>query len=193
MLKRGCHYGSKPTTFSVLNSINEIIDSLPRNPQESSFALLKRSCDNSPKPLRYSPYRVERALRWLCENNAEYTDIQWNGSWVNDTEAENVDGENELPFIELEEDDFEGIEDQTDDIDAPLLTELLLHQDEKDYNTEEQIQRIIVGNNKAPTLTRSRGEYCPDYKTIGFLQKAFIRCYPYGKSFTCIRFLTTTT
>jgi len=183
MLPKGCHYGSKPTTFSVTNNLNEVVKSLPRFPNESSFAILKRSGDKSPKPLRYSPFRILRALQWLRINNREFADVDLNDQWLdhdrNDVDQDD-DNELELPYIALDEDDFEGIEDDSNDPDKQPITELLLHSDDKDYDTADRVQRILQGNNRSPTLTRSYGIYVADYNTNNFLQKAFIRCYPFG-------------
>ena len=183
MLPKGCHYGSKPTTFSVTNNLNDVVKSLPRFPNESSFAILKRAGDKSPKPLRYSPFRILRALQWLRINNREFLEIELNDEWLehdgNDVD-EDLDDELELPFIPLEDEDFECIENDTSDPDKQPITELLLHSDDKDYDTADRVQRILLGDNRSPTLTRTHGVYVADYNTNNFLQKAFVRCYPFG-------------
>jgi len=186
-LKRGCHFGSKLTTFAVTNNLNEIVQSLPRCPQESSFAILRRANDKSPKPLRYNQFRVLQALKWLCSNNVEYSETTLNDKWLENVNFDNENDEHgdelELPFIPLDEDDFEGIidDEDSDNTNVEPVTQFMMHCDDKDYNTEEQVQRILGGNNKAPTLTRSRGVYAADFNTVGFLQQAFPRCYPYGR------------
>lgn len=146
-MRRGSHYGSKLTTFAVTNNLNDIVESLPRCPQESSFAILKRSNDKSPKPLRYNPFRVVEALKWLYSNNVEYSEVTMNDKWLENENFDNEDDEHadehELPFTSLDEEDFEGIMDDEDiDTNAQPVTQFMLHCDDKDYNTQEQIQRI---------------------------------------------------
>jgi hypothetical protein len=70
MLKRGCHWGSTATVFSVLNDVNVIAQILPRIPGEHDWAIIRSALDSaSPREFTYTPYNVIQALMWLEENN----------------------------------------------------------------------------------------------------------------------------
>jgi hypothetical protein len=70
MLKKGCHWGSTATVFSVMNDVNVIAQILPRIPGEHDWAIIRSALDAaSPREFTYTPYNVVQALLWLEENN----------------------------------------------------------------------------------------------------------------------------
>ena len=169
-----------PTTFAVLSNLNEVLEALPRKPLEAAYALLKRAGDSSPKPLKYNPYRVDRAMNWLKNNNSQYDEILVDSEWYDDDNERDSDDDVELETILATEDDYEGIELNDVATDGSPPVEFLLHVEDDEYDNATQVQKILL-QDKSPTLTRSRGVYAADFNTKGFLQKAFVLCYPYGR------------
>ena len=177
MLPKGTHYGSNLTTFAVLNKLSEVVDVLPRNPEQSGYAILRRPEDKCPRPLQYSPWRLTKALDWLYANNTAIQPIIRNA--VQALEPMQVDLEVELPTIETNDADYEGIEDVTDD-NTRDPEDLFFQVDDKEMDVETQVEKILSPS-QAPSLVRSRGVYTPDHETPNFLQLAFIRCFPFGR------------
>jgi len=177
MLPKGTHYGSNVTTFAVLNKLSEVVETLPRKPTQSSYALLRRAGDRSPKPLMYSPWRLSKAMDWLWANNAVVQPIIREA----DYELGPLDAalELELPAITTNDEDYEGIEAVNDDSKQDAQ-DLFFQVDDKELDVATQVQKILT-HNQAPTLVRSRGTYVADFNTPDFLQLAFLRCYPYGR------------
>ncbi len=70
MLKKGSHWGSTATVFSVLNDVNAIASHLPRILSLKDIALIRSAVDStSPRDFLYSPHNVIQALLWLENNN----------------------------------------------------------------------------------------------------------------------------
>ena len=181
MLPKGTHYGSNLTTFAVLNKLTEVVEVLPRNPTRSGYAVLRRAEDKCPRPLRYSPWRLIKALDWLYANNSAVQPIIRNA--VHELGPMDVDLEIELPTIETSDEDYEGLDEVVVDDSKRDPEDLFFQVDDKEMDTESQVQKILSPN-QAPCLVRSKGVYTPDYETSNFLELAFLCCYPYGRGKT---------
>ena len=185
---------------TVLNDISQVISILPRHPASGHIAFIRRANDKSPKGLRYNPFKVLRALRWLIENNSEYanivTEICHDINWEND----GIDKELEFPFIPADEEDYEGLEHSLSNDDeglsmnlgAPTHADFFLQKVDNSYDLLDEVRNIIAGNNPTTLIpTRNNGEFVKDYNTKSFLQKAFPIQYPYGKGYQYCLFLKT--
>ena len=181
MLPGGCHHASNLTTFSVLNNVAVLAEALPRHPSETGFAILKRDGDKCPKPLRYNPFKLIRALTWLKRHNPLFTDILIGAAWL---DPEN-DSDLELPFTATEEGDYEGLDSgnppSADATAVGIMRNVFLHSEEKEYDTADRVQKILGVEAPAASVHQPRGAYAPSFSTPNFLQLAFVRQYPYGK------------
>jgi hypothetical protein len=112
MLKRGSHWGSTATVFSVLNDVNAIASHLPRIPSLGDIALIRSAVDStSPRDFLYSPNNVIQALLWLEDNNP-----LWEGKFVrppgNEWVAAGSRNTMEVECIDAEEEDFEDLDSE---------------------------------------------------------------------------------
>ena len=185
LLPLGCHACSTVTTFAVVNDIPDILLSLPRNPDVAGFALLRRVGDTNPKPLRYSPYRVVNALRWLATNNVVYANVEVMLEWL---QQYNLDEEIDIHAIDTVDDDYDEFTEAVDDSIGSTglqLREFFLNKTDENYDIVQKIQLALgasgSGGSETPSFTRSNGDYAADYTTEDFLQKAFPVLYPYGR------------
>jgi hypothetical protein len=110
MLKKGSHWGSTATVFSVLNDVNAIASHLPRLPTLKDIALIRSAVDStSPRDFLYSPHNVIEALSWLEENN-----FLWEGKFKRPEGEEWADagsrGTMEVECIDADEEDFEDLD-----------------------------------------------------------------------------------
>jgi hypothetical protein len=110
MLKKGSHWGSTATVFSVLNDVNAIASQLPRLPTLKDIALIRSAVDStSPRDFLYSPHNVIQALLWLEENN-----FLWEGKFSrppgDEWLAAGSRSTQEVECIDAEEDDFEELD-----------------------------------------------------------------------------------
>jgi hypothetical protein len=198
------HYQSSATVFSVLNDVVDIAPKLPRSTSVGIVCtVIRPNSVQSPKPLRYNPNRVLKALTWLKANNHLYADINIEPT-VNDTEPPTAesgvwrnggrDADCELPFISASAEDFEGIteaamESPAGDDGHPVNPGAPSSDTEKVYlytpepQDTRQVLAAIANPNSAPAvvLVRHNGEYVTDYNTEHFLQRAFPHLFPYGR------------
>jgi hypothetical protein len=112
MLKRGSHWGSTATVFSVLNDVNAIASHLPRIPSLGDIALIRSAVDStSPRDFLYSPNNVIQALLWLENNNP-----LWEGKFVrppgNEWVAAGSRNTMEVECIDAEAEDFEDLDSE---------------------------------------------------------------------------------
>jgi hypothetical protein len=110
MLKKGSHWGSTATVFSVLNDVNAIASQLPRLPTLRDIALIRSAVDStSPRDFLYSPHNVIQALLWLEENN-----FLWEGKFTrppgDEWLAAGSRSTQEVECIDAEEDDYEELD-----------------------------------------------------------------------------------
>ena len=183
LLPKGCHTCSTVTTFAVVNDIPDVLLNLPRNPDVAGFALLRRTGDKNPKPLRYSPYRIVQALQWLTTNNVIYGNVEVLLDWL---QQYDVDEKVDLNTIETVDEDYEEFtEDGNIGSTGPQVREFFLNKTEENYDIVQKIQLALgasdMGASGTPSFTRSNGDYAADYATDDFLQKAFPVLYPYGR------------
>ena len=60
-----------------MNDLAKIAAQLPRNPDKELIMLLKREGAHS--AVKFSPYKVDRALRWLIDHNPMYYELYIQG------------------------------------------------------------------------------------------------------------------
>lgn len=156
MLKKGVHWGSNATIFSVLNDVNAIAQILPRMPTEDDYAVIRSAMDTaSPRNLRYCPYNVIQALLWLEDNNH-----LWEGKftrppgseWVGEGTHESFD----TVIIPADDEDYEYLDatmqggspdtdGHTVNPGAPVtnMTDVLLVPTDDHQDLESQVGAII--------------------------------------------------
>jgi hypothetical protein len=110
MLKRGSHWGSTATVFSVLNDVNAIASHLPRIPTLKDIALIRSAVDStSPRDFLYSPHNVIQALLWLEENN-----FLWEGKFTRPAGDEWLAAGSrctqEVECIDADDEDYEDLD-----------------------------------------------------------------------------------
>lgn len=158
MLKRGCHWGSTATIFSVLNDVNVIAQILPRIPGENDWAIIRSALDSaSPREFTYTPHNVIQALLWLEDNNP-----LWEGKFARPPGSEWVGrgslAKQDASVISADDEDYEylgesmtsgGIERENDgnpvNPGAPALstTNVLLVPSDEHEDLESQVSAII--------------------------------------------------
>ncbi len=156
MLKRGCHWGSTATVFSVLNDVNVIAQILPRIPSENDWAIIRSALDSaSPREFTYTPHNVIQALLWLEDNNP-----LWEGKFQRPSGSEWVANgsfaKQDAPVISADNEDYEylgeGMTSQLESEDgnpvnpgAPALstTNVLLVPSDDHQDLESQVSAII--------------------------------------------------
>jgi hypothetical protein len=110
MLKKGSHWGSTATVFSVLNDVNAIASHLPRIPSLKDIALIRSAVDStSPRDFLYSPHNVIQALLWLENNN-----FLWENKFVRPEGSEWIDAGSrstvEVECIIADDEDYEELD-----------------------------------------------------------------------------------
>eukprot|EP01034_Spumella_vulgaris_P025376 gene25376-31830_t len=192
LTRKGSHWGSTATVFSVLNDVNAIAEHLPRIPSLKDIALIRSAVDStSPRDFLYSPYNVTQALMWLAENNP-----LWEGKftrpegalWTSPGSRETQ----EIECIFAEDEDYEGLDPDLNgssgadghavNPNAPPsnMTDVLLTGGS--HGTQDLLQQVehIVTKQRS-VMTRANGEFLRDYETERFLQLAFVNLFPYGR------------
>lgn len=160
MLKRGCHWGSTATVFSVLNDVHLIAQTLPRLPSFNDWAIIRSSVDtSSPRDYNYTPYKVIEALLWLEDNN-----YLWENSFQrpDSTEWEGA-GSREFrsaPVIDASVDDYDGLDDNMNGVsgayghvvnpNAPPsnITDVFLQYNDENQDLLSQVGQIMQSNKK---------------------------------------------
>ena len=73
-------------TYTIVNNLTKVMESLPRMPEKDSFATFRHVRENNHKLYTYRPYYVKRALMWLQQNNFLYEHIifNWDGNKLDD-------------------------------------------------------------------------------------------------------------
>jgi hypothetical protein len=104
MLPYGGHFASNSTCFSVINDMVQVASSLPRNPTVDMLAVIRTSKSDIPAEFMYSPYKVDRALKWLKANNPLYKNVILSDP----VEATEKESNYEFPSIEANEEDYDG-------------------------------------------------------------------------------------
>ncbi len=162
MLKRGCHWGSTATVFSVLNDVHQIAAILPRMPSINDWAIIRSAVDvASPRQYNYTPYNVVAALEWLQENNPF-----WENCMQLPKGLPEWDKKNEVafmsrisaPVIDASDEDYEGLNDDMNGVsgedghvvnpNAPPsnIADVFLQYSDDHQDIMSQVQRIIAPN-----------------------------------------------
>jgi hypothetical protein len=163
MLKRGCHWGSTATVFSVLNDVHLIAQVLPRMPSISDWAIIRSSVDtSSPRDYNYSPHNVIAALLWLEDNN-----FLWENSFERPPDSE-WDGlgsreRHSAPVINADDDDYIGLDAEMNGAsgsaghavnpNAPPsnITDVFLQYSDENQDLLSQVGQLIQQTNAAKT------------------------------------------
>jgi hypothetical protein len=161
MLKRGCHWGSTATVFSVLNDVHLIAQILPRMPSISDWAIIRSSVDtSSPRDYNYCPHNVIAALLWLEDNN-----FLWENSFERPLESD-WDGmgskeRRSAPVIDADDDDYVGLDDDMNGVsgasghavnpNAPPsnITDVFLQYSDENQDLFSQVGQLIQQTNAA--------------------------------------------
>eukprot|EP01034_Spumella_vulgaris_P023771 gene23771-30035_t len=159
MLKKGSHWGSTATVFTVLNDVNAIAEHLPRLPSLQDTALIRSAVDStSPRDFLYSPHNVTQALLWLEENNP-----LWEGKfkrpvgaiWANPASRETQ----EIECIFADDEDYEGLDPELNgssgsdghavNPNAPPsnMTDVLLTGSQDTQDLLRQVERVVSKQN----------------------------------------------
>lgn len=158
MLKRGCHWGSTATMFSVLNDIHLIAKNLPRLPSVNDWAIIRSAVDtSSPRDYNYTPYKVIEAMMWLEENNFLWEnsfkrpdDSEWDGTGSRQCHS--------APVIDASEDDYFGLDDNMNGVsgayghavnpNAPPsnITDVFLQYNDENQDLLSQVGQIMQSN-----------------------------------------------
>eukprot|EP01034_Spumella_vulgaris_P022621 gene22621-28758_t len=195
MLKRGCHWGSTATVFSVLNDVNAIAEHLPRMPSLGDIALIRSSTDStSPREFLYSPHNVIRALMWLEDNNFLWENkfkLPEGDEWAVDHAGCASREGLEIEHIPADEEDFEGLDADLNGSSGPdghavnpnappsNMTDVLLTGSQENVDILRHVEKIV--SKKRSVMTRASGDYVRDYETERFLQLSFVNLFPYGR------------
>lgn len=205
-IQSGKHFHTKgATTYTIVNDLTSVANTLPRKPDIDSFAILKRKRNgyNSSKEFTFRPSRVKDALLWLKLHNHLYKDVKLN--WYHDVAFTWADStRNDVPCLELDSDDEEGIDIELGEaLDERVSTnsgtsgndtEVLAMTESTIVDSALQEMRdIIKANGNVPAMPIENAsdtvavmtdafQFVTPYKNPQwFLSKCFPTLFPYGR------------
>ena len=176
-------------TYTIVNNLTKVMESLPRMPEKDSFATFRHVRENNHKLYTYRPYYVKRALMWLQQNNFLYENIIFN--WVAETNWMSIDPV-DIPFVEITDTELTSLqmaeeEEAADNIEHTATNpgtnyegDVLLMHDNAVLTQLEEIKEII---SKVPTFdTSTNFEFVTPYRNPEyFYAKCFPCLYPFGR------------
>ena len=112
-MQAGVHYHANPTTYTVVNDLTTVLDTLPAQIDMQTFAILRHRTSKRVKQYQFRPSKVRDALLWLVENNKHYASLTTNFSTtINWNCNEQIDIDN-LNDILLDDEDLKSLYDNS--------------------------------------------------------------------------------
>ena len=187
------HHLKHLTTFTIVNDFATVNYQLPRLLTKDDIALIRHRSDKGHKDYTFSPFKVQRALIWLKQNNHLYKDVElvWHAGyeWTDEHELQ------DLPFFELTDEDVEKLECEEKEHaynrseNAKLcITELQQEQHAMfmtpdDINTHEETIKEVIKSKIKYIIEKKRQDYnfvTPHANPEYFWAKCFPNLYPHG-------------
>lgn len=203
VMQGGLHFHARPTVYTIMNDVVEVVKQLPMIPTIEQVMILK-SCirgDNDEvvnvkECGTFRPFFVKRGLEWLCAFNWLYADIVP----VFDSVYEWEDGNSIVNLdncsIVLSDDDEADVEkfrnrsgippkiSISSDNEADRESEVLLvnESEREQYGSHECIVRQAVGVYGGSVVRDvTRLKFCSPISCPFFWEGAFVRLYPFGR------------
>ena len=172
-----------------MNDLAKIAAQLPRDPDKEMIMLLKR--EGACSSVKFSPYKVNRALRWLVEHNPIYHELYKEGKIHLGDFAEGE--EKEVPItVQLTEEEEEAMMGTVND----TTTNSTIHSAQSDVvlldipceitSKEEDVRSKLhmkekAEDTKGPLHVTEKGDYVAHWQDPTFFDaKAFPHLFPYG-------------
>ena len=165
-------------TFSVLNTVRDVVKQLPNTKILESLAYIRSANASNSSLYAYRPYCVLRALRWLVNHNPFYADIEIvvDSKWNDATETEYV---------------TDGLQTDVVDMDNESDLSKVMENEVTNENNEEVrvCENEFVMPEQPPEapddiMVRRKSSSVRRFNDQDWAYKAFPKLFPYGRGFS---------
>jgi ATP-dependent DNA helicase PIF1 len=186
---RGGQLGYRGNVINFNQDIHEFITRLPRNPSSLDVLVVRRQSSNDPSAFRDFTVRrskVCRALLWLKENNTYYNDITIDNE-ILESLPENGSVFNMLPQIHEKQtvDDDANDNEHENEYENESISRTFVPLPPPTRREDDAINETLdrMQSNNSPTIWPDiEGVPINEFKTAGYIARAFPTLYPYGRA-----------